>query len=498
MLRPSIEDLRRIAYGLARVLFVVAASGSLPFVWAVAHREWAPAGHFLFMSGLAMVVAISLRRFAPHPSSRHVDWGHGLVVVALAWLVVPAIGSVPLRMSGHYGRPLDAFFDAMSGVSTTGLSLIQDLDHLATSTNIWRHILQFLGGQGIVLAALLFFSTTGALAMYFGEGRDERILPNVRSTARFIWSVAVLHAVVGVSALTVHGVLALGFSFNRAFFHAVTIFMAAFDTGGFTPQSTSLAYYHSATFELITAVLMVAGALSFGIHFALWRRRPGLLRNLEVRTILISFSATLALTLVGLAVAGRFAGGMGLARQGGFQLLSAHTGTGFTTVATPELASWNGFAFVGMAVAMALGGMSGSTAGGVKSLRVGLAVQALLTSIKEALLPERAVVTTTYYQNGRHRLSPMMARSVLVVSLLYVALYLFGAAVGFAYGFPLEAALFESISAGAAVGLSVGITAPGMPIPLEFIMIGQMWLGRLEFLAVFALIGFAISWVVGE
>ena len=192
--------------------------------------------------------------------------------------------------------------------------------------------------------------------MYFGEGRDERIFPNVRSTARFIWSVAALHAVVGVTALTLHGVLALGFSFNRAIFHALTIFMAAFDTGGCTPYSTSLAYYHSATFELTTAVLMVAGALSFGIHFALWHRRKGLMRDLEVRTILITFSATLVLTMIGLAVAGQFEGGLALARQGGFQLLSAHTGTGFTTVATPELASWSGFAFVGMAVALALGG----------------------------------------------------------------------------------------------------------------------------------------------
>jgi trk system potassium uptake protein TrkH len=222
------------------------------------------------------------------------------------------------------------------------------------------------------------------------------------------------------------------------------------------------------------------------------------MRNLEVRTIIVTFGSTMLLTLIGLAALGRFAGGTALARQGGFQLLSEHTGTGFATVPSAELASWSGLAFVGIVVAMALGGMGGSTSGGVKSLRVGLAVKALVTSIKEALLPERAVVTTTYHQNGRHRLVPEVARAVLVVTLLSVALYVLGAAVAYAYGYSLESAVFESVSVGAAVGLSVGITAPGMPIPLEVVMIGQMWLGRLEFLAVFSLIGFIISWVVGE
>jgi trk system potassium uptake protein TrkH len=170
--------------------------------------------------------------------------------VALAWLVVPFFGAIPLWMSGHFSRPLDAFFDAMSGVSTTGLSLLQDLDHLASSTNLWRHILQFLGGQGIVLVALLFFSSTGALAMYYGEGRAERIFPNVRSTARFICTVALVHALIGVTALTTYGIAVLGFTPRRSIFHAINVFMAAFDTGGFTPQSTSLGYYHSAGYEL--------------------------------------------------------------------------------------------------------------------------------------------------------------------------------------------------------------------------------------------------------
>ena len=498
LLRPSVTDLRLIAHDLGRILAVVAAAGVLPLGWAIFRREWSAAGWFLLMIGTAAVPAAAAEFLGWGARRQRVDWSHGLVVVALTWLVVPAVGTLPLWLSGHWGRWLDTFFDAMSGITTTGLSLVQDLDHLPESVNIWRHTLQFLGGQGIVLAALTFFSASGALSMYQAEGREERIFPSVISTARFIWLVSVIHGVVGVTALTVDGILVQGFEPVRSFFHAINVFMAAFDTGGFTPQSTSIAYYHSALYEGVLAVLMVAGAMSFGLHHALWNRRRGLLRNLEVRTILTTFGLLLAVTIVGLGISGVFTHAPALTRRGLFQVLSAHTGTGFSTVSTTELSRWSGLAFVGITVAMALGGMSSSTAGGVKSLRIGLTVKAMADSIREALLPEGAVVPDTFQQYGVQRLTPRMAQSVMAVSLLYVGLYLLGAGVGYAYGYPLDQALFESVSASAAVGLSVGVTGPGMPILMELVMILQMWVGRLEFVAVFALLGFMTSLAVGE
>jgi len=108
------------------------------------------------------------------------------------------------------------------------------------------------------------------------------------------------------------------------------------------------------------------------------------------------------------------------------------------------------------------------------------------------------VVSQAYYQGGRKRVTPPLAQAVLVVTLLYVALYLAGAVAGLAYGYPLQEALFESVSASANVGLSVGITQPSMPVVLEITYILQMWLGRLEFVAVFALFGFVVAAVRGR
>jgi trk system potassium uptake protein TrkH len=498
LVRPVSEDFRVISFYLGRIFLVVAAASLLPLVWAAAAREWHPFGSFLLMTGVfALTGIVGVRLAPPEPK---LDWSHGMVVVALTWLIVPVIGAIPLLLSGHFVRPVDALFDAVSGLTTTGLSLLSDVDHLASSLNFWRHLLQFLGGQGIILAALSIFAGTGGITLYFGEARDERILPSVTSTARFIWAVSVVHLVFGVTALGLVGWLVLGFDLHRALFHGLMTFFAAFDTGGFSPQSTSVGYYHSGTYEAVTSILMVAGAMSFGMHYALWRGSPrrAVLANLETRTILSTFSLTMLLTLLGLAVTGVFTSAVGLTRQGFFQVLSAHTGTGFSTVSPTELGTWSGLAFGGLAIAMALGGMGSSTAGGVKSLRIGLTIKAVVNQIRQVLLPEHAVVGTAYHQSGRKHLNPPLIQSVMIISLLYVGLYLLGAGIGLAYDIPLQAALFESVSASANVGLSVGVTDPTMPVLLELVYMLQMWAGRLEFVAVFSLLGFVVAWVRGQ
>ena len=129
---------------------------------------------------------------------------------------------------------------------------------------------------------------------------------------------------------------------------------------------------------------------------------------------------------------------------------------------------------------------------------MGLSVRAIADDVRGDLLPESALVDRTYYQFGRRDLTPEVARSAMVVSLLFVALFLVGAGVGIGYGVPLQDALFESVSAGASVGLSVGVTSPAMPVMLKITYILQMYLGRLEFVAVFVLVGFVYSMVRGR
>lgn len=497
LLRPHRDDVARIVFYLGRIMWVLAAAGLIPVVVAVVAQEWRPLGWFLAMTGLAALLGALSEPLRPRATGA-LRWGDGMVVVSLTWLAVPAVGALPFLLSGHFGDGLDALFESMSGFTATGLTVMSDIDHNPVSMTVWRQTTQFLGGQGIVLAALSVFAGGGILALYHGEARDERVFPSVRSTARFIWLVALWHGVLGIAAFWLIGVINLGFEPMRALFHGYSIFIAAFDTGGFSPMSTSLAYYRSLAYEVVTMWLMLAGTLSFGVHYALWRGPRNVLKNLESKTMATSVVIVSSLVFAGLIVAGSFDNVGSLVRRGFFHVLSAHTSTGFSTVSTADLASWGGLAFAALATAMALGGMGSSTSGGVKALRIGLTIKTLSNTIREVLLPEHSVIRQRYYQNGSKHLSPELAQSVMAVSLLFVALYLFGAMVGMAYGYPLQDALFESVSAAGTVGLSVGITGPAMPVGLQLTYMLLMWAGRLEFIALFALAGFVYAALVGE
>jgi trk system potassium uptake protein len=498
-LRPDGRDLRIIGYHLGRLATGLALLMAVPAVLAVVLGEWNSATALL--AGAAIAVAVGQltewRLFTRAP----LTWSHGTVIVALAWLLGPLLAAVPLYLSGHVGSFLDAWFEAMSGLTTSGLSVVQDLDHLSYSLGFYRHLTHFAGGQGIVIVALSLFAAGGGIGtLYAAEGRDERILPNVVRTSRFIFQVAGVYLVVGTLGLFAATTVA-GIGGWRGAWHAVNLFFAAFDTGGFSPTSQSIAYYHSATVEGVIVVLMVAGTMSFGLHYQLWLgRRAELWRNLEVRSLAGTVLAASALAMVGLALLGAYRSGGGLFRKGFFTVLSAHSGTGFAvTDGSAFLTDWGALAPAAVVIAMALGGMAGSTAGGIKAIRVGLLAKSLVHEVERVLLPEAAVPVTTYHSGRTRIMRTKTVRAASTILLLYVLTYLAGALVALTYGrWDVTETLFESVSAAANVGLSVGIVEPGMPVLLQVTYILQMWLGRLEFLAAFALVGYAVSLVRGR
>jgi trk system potassium uptake protein TrkH len=498
LLRPDHTDLRIIGLNTGRVLLGVGLTMLVPAALGFAWGEHDEALGFVVGACLAILPGcVAEWRLQ---TRRPATWQHGMVVAALSWLFAALAGAVPLHLSGHYGSFLDAYFDAMSGFATAGLAVINDLDHLADSVNLWRHLTHFLGGQGLVLLALSLFATGGgAVGMYVGEAREDKILPNVARTARFIWRVSLVYFLAGTASLWV-ALVAAGLTWSRALFHATTLFMAAFDTGGFAPNTAGIGLYHSATLEVVLSVLMVAGALSFALHYQLWLgRHRELVRNVEVRSLTLTLLGLFAVAAVGLARSETYLSLDGLWRRGFFHLLSAHTGTGFASIpGRLFLTDWGTLAPAAIVFAMGLGAMAGSTAGGIKAIRLSLVTKAVEQEIRGVLLPPDAATAVTYHSGRRQLLRPEVVRSAFMILLLYLALYLLGALVGLFYGFPFDEAMFESTSAAAAVGLSIGITGPTMPTGLEVVYILQMWIGRLEFVAVLALLGFAWSALRGR
>lgn len=499
ILRPTLDDIRSIGYHLGKIVMGIGACMLLPLGLALVMREFNPALDYTVGIAVAMLLGLLLRQLCF--TQEDLNWMQGMIVVALSWVAAMAIAAVPLWLSGHWLSFLDACFDTMSGFATTGLTLARDIDHLAYAHNLWRHLIMFIGGQGIVIIALSLFvkGFSGALKMYVGEAREEKIMPNVIHTSRFIWLVSVVFLVLGTLALGITGLLNGMKPFN-AFFHGACIFMAAFDTGGFTPQSQNLLYYHSLPYEVITVVIMVLGALNFKLHFYLWTGHyREIWRNIETRAFFISVLVTFFLVAIGLSQKGLYTHALVVFRKGFYQLMSAHTGTGYQTLYAGQFISdWNDLAVVALVCAMALGGAACSTTGAIKMIRLGIIVKALLQDLKKIILPERAMVMQKFHHIREIFLEDKLVRPALMITLAYLLLYSLGTLVGMLCGYPFIQSLFESTSAAANVGLSCGLTQPAMPQVLKITYILQMWLGRLEFMSVLTLFGFITAALRGK
>lgn len=497
--RPRTEDTRVIGYYLGKIILGLSLAMAVPFLFGLASNEINPALDFAIGAAAGLITGLCLTGICK--TDKDPNWMQGMIVVSLSWLAAMLLGALPLYLSGHWKSFLDACFDSMSGFATTGLVLVQDLDHLSRTHNLWRHLIMFIGGQGILIVALSFFvkGLSGAFKMYVGEARDEKILPNVIHTSRFIWLVSVVYLVLGTLSLAACG-LAGGMRPGAAFFHGLCVFMAAFDTGGFAPQSQNILYYHSLPFELVTMALMVLGALNFRLHYHLWTGdRREIWKNIETRALFFSVLLLFALACAGFHGNGVYPSAVMLLRKGFYQLISAHTGTGYQTVyAARFFSDWSHLSLTAVVTAMALGGAVCSTTGAIKMLRIGVIVKTLKEDIKRIILPEKAVVIERLHHIKTVFLEDRQARSALLITLCYLALYGLGALAGMACGYPFLEALFESTSAAANVGLSCGITHAGMPAALKLTYIVQMWAGRLEFMSVFTLLGFFAAAVRGK
>jgi trk system potassium uptake protein TrkH len=201
LLKPHSDDLKVIAFYLGKIIIGLGATMGIPVALGLILRERGPALDFIISIELTLILGLTLTHFCRVEKSP--GWMHGMLIVSLSWLVAMYLGAIPLSMSGHWKSYLDACFDSMSGFATTGLTLVQDLDHLSYTHNLWRHLIMFIGGQGIVIIALSLFvkGFTGGFTLYVGEARDEKILPNIAHTSRFIWGVSRVYLVLGTAAL---------------------------------------------------------------------------------------------------------------------------------------------------------------------------------------------------------------------------------------------------------------------------------------------------------
>ena len=489
-----------ISYYTGYIVLIVASLMTIPIITSLLFFEWNPMLDFIISDAIAFILGILMIMYGMRSKERNHDiqWKHGFVIASLSWIVLTVLCAIPYMLSGHSLSFVDACFDVMSGFTTTGLALTQDLDHISIGLNMWRHILTFIGGQGMVVLTLTFLGREmgGAFKMYVGEGKDIELVPNVKGTARQIWKISMIYLVIGTIVLWIVG-MSIGLKPVSAFLHALFIFESSWSTGGFAPNSQNIMYYHSIMFETVSMVIFILGSLNFGIHYAIWQgKRKEIVKNIEIQSFLVTSFVACMLALAGLAKLNVYPDAIAGFRRVIFNVISAHTTTGFGSIYARQFAlEWGDFGILIMVVAMLIGGSACSTAGGFKGLRVGIVFKGLIMDVKKLLLPERSMNVYKYHHLKDRVLDDTVIKSSAVIIICYIVTFATGTILGTFYGYPISASAFESASVTGNVGLSIGVTTSSMPTAMKLFYIIAMYLGRLEFLSVFALIGYFLGGV---
>ncbi len=453
-------DLRGVHTVLCALLRLLALLLMVPLAMALLSADWRLAATF---AGVAVTAAL-LGRFPSQPWTPELGAREAMVVTALAYLLFALAGSVPFLTVAPF---IDSLFEAMSGFTTTGLSTL-DAAALPRTLLFFRAYAQWLGGAGIIVLSLVVLMGPGqaASALYASEFGEENLVGSVIATARVVF-----RAYLTLTGLGFLAFLAVGLAPFDALIHV----LATLSTGGFSSHAASIGHYGAApAVQLVVALFMLAGAVSFPLYYFLRHDPDRVRRDEELRALVVIAAAA---TLIAFAVSG-FAPHRLIPWL--FEMVSALTTTGFCL--TPPDQWPHAIRFLAILL-MVIGGTAGSTAGGIKIGRLLVLAKVAGRQLLELLLPRETVLTTKLDGTPIHDAE---IRQLLAFVALYLAILACSTLALTLGGFPIDGALFESTSALSTVGLSVGITGPALPAALKGVLIFDMWAGRLEILPVLA------------
>lgn len=492
--RFSLYDLRVIGHYLGTLTQLFAALMAVPFITALVFQEWEPAERYLLGIGIALVIGTLLQflRIEPGRLGRR----QALAVTGFAWIVLAFFASVPLFLSGHYATYMDALFDGVSGLTTTGATVALDIDHFSNADNMFRFMMHLVGGLGLIVVALSLgiFGKRSGSSLYTAEGRSEHVVPNVVQTTQLILRITLVIIFIAAVVLTAL-CISIGMEPVRAVLQSIWLAISAFNTGGFAPMAESVSYYNSIPIEVFLMLLMILGSISFVVHAEVWKGRlQSFFGDIEIRTMLIWMLVMTVVVAASLSASALFSDLPAIIRRGLFMVVSAFSTTGFQNVTTNQLTTvFSSGAFLALALIAAVGGSAGSTAGGVKLHRVGIIFKSIVSTVKEAVSPSSARVVVSYNHLGRRVLSSDAVKEAMTVFVLFVITYSVGALVGIAHGYEASQAIMESVSMTSNGGIITGIVTPGMSPSLEAFYIFQMWAGRLEFVTLLAVLAEIIA-----
>lgn len=477
-LRPAV-----VTHYLGMLLLLLGGLMLLPLVVSVLYREHDQLP--LLVSALITASAGGILWFRTRLEARPMLRRESFVVVGVGWVLASAFGALPYLLAGTFSSPVDAYFEAMSGFSTTGASVISDIEAQPHGILFWRCFTQWLGGMGIItlfiaLVPLTRIGAAGASALFEDEAptpQVDRITPRIRDTAKSLW---LIYAGISLAQLVL--LLLAG----MPIFDSITNTLGTMPTGGFSPRNASIAHYGSAAVDWIIVLFMVIAGTNFGLFYLMWRGR--LLRVLVDTELRVYMGILLggSLLVVGDLVlhAGYSLGDA--VRFGTFEVVAQQTTTGF---ATADYDVWPWFSKIVLLAVMFVGASSGSTGGGLKVIRLMIVAKYAHRQLYSVFHPR---VIMPLKIGGRVIPEGILKESVAFF-IVYQGIFVLSLLAVTALGVDFITALGGVAATVTNVGPGLGQVGPtmnyaSMPDAVKLIYVFNMWVGRLELWTVLILL----------
>ncbi len=439
------------------------------------------AGAFLASSLITMFTGLGLV-LANRGSATTLSTRQAFILTTAAWVVIAAFAALPFTLSGLGLGYVDAFFEAMSGITTTGSTVISGLDEAPRGILLWRALLQWLGGIGIIVMAIAILPMlrVGGMQLFRMEATDtaEKVLPRVAQIAAATGAIYL-----GLTVVCALAMWSAGMSAFEATAHAMTTVA----TGGFSTSDSSLGHFQLAPVEWITTLFMILGSLPFVLYLQAVRGAPLLLwRDSQIRCFLAVVALSVAMVAVWQMRAGDVSAAVAL-RLSAFNVVSIITGTGYSTA---DYASWGGFAVMAFFFFMFIGGCAGSTTCGIKIFRFQVLYTTARVQMRRLLQPHGVFIP--HYNNKP--IPESVSNAVLSFTFLFVLIFALLALALMALGLDFVTSASGAATAIANVGPGLGPvigpqgTFAPLPDAAKWLLSAGMLLGRLELLTVLVLL----------
>ena len=509
-------DIATIGHWLGVLVLVAGMCMFVPGAVALACGEYASCASFAFGIGVAALAGTLLTMLPRGRLTRRCL----LVLVGLAWLAVSLVCAVPIYACHDCSSVLDASFDALSALTTTGISLASDTEHMALSQRLWRVMMTLAGGVSVIVIAIglrLFSeggdgsddggltggtsgltggtggSTDGGGSTSGGGSSRARRGAGMARVISLTCSVMGFFLVVATVVLAT-ACLASGLGPIDALVEGLTLAASALCTSSATPHVSGLVFYHSVVIDALVAVFMLVGATNFALFaFSLRGRRREALRDSEFR--FFALWVLLLAVFVTVAVEGSSCSATfpGLFANVLFPLVSAATTSGISSVYPEQFGTAiDETVLLALALAFMIGACSHSTGGGIKGVRVVMVLKWALHTVKMTVLPRSARVRATYEHFGQKTLDASAATTAMTVTLLYILSAALGTMLFIAHGNGSITSVFEAVAYVTNGGATAGITSASMSTDQKLMAMLLMWMGRVEFTAVLAVVGAVI------